>query len=333
MAESGAGVVEGGARAAEAGAERRTGRGARAAMAACVTILLAVLVLPAILAPVLAPHDPLDGRLAQKLKPPAWLPGGTWEHPLGTDPLGRDLLSRLIFGARVSLSVSLVAIFIGGVVGTVLGLLAGYFGGWTDSLIMRGVDIAFSLPTILLALVLAAVIGPSFRTVIVIVAFLLWARYARQVRGEVLSVKERDFVAQARIAGCSHPRIIFGHILPNVGNTLIVLATLQVGYVILLEGTLSFLGVGVPPPNPAWGLMIADGRGFLATAWWISLFPGLAMLLTVLAVNLMGDWLRDHLDPKLRQVGSRATVLTATAPVEPALADAPVSRAAAGDGG
>ncbi|HET9490009.1 MAG TPA: ABC transporter permease [Methylomirabilota bacterium] len=267
-----------------------------------VAVLLVILVIPAVLAPWLSPHDPLEGRLAQKLKPPAWLAGGTWEFPLGTDPLGRDILSRLIWGARVSLSVSLVAIVIGGLVGTVLGLVAGYFGGWTDTLIMRVVDVAFSLPTILLALVLAVVVGPSFQTVIVIVALLLWARYARQVRGEVLSVRERDFVAQARIAGCSHLRIIFGHILPNVSNTLIVLATLQVGYVILLEGTLSFLGVGIPPPSPAWGLMVATGRGLIVSAWWVSFFPGLAILVTVLVLNLLGDWLRDRLDPRLRQV-------------------------------
>src|SRR5687768_6552028 len=170
-------------------------------------LILVLLVVPAIFAPWLAPHDPLEGRLAHKLKPPVWTAGGSWEYPLGTDPLGRDILSRMIYGARVSLSVSLVAIFIGGIVGTVLGLFAGYFGGWTDALIMRAVDIAFSLPTILLGLVLAVVIGPSFRTVIVIVTFLLWARYARQVRGEVLTVKQRDFVAQARITGCSHLRI------------------------------------------------------------------------------------------------------------------------------
>jgi peptide/nickel transport system permease protein len=265
-------------------------------------VLMAILVVPAVLAPWLAPHDPLEGRLAHKLKPPVWLPGGDWTYLLGTDPLGRDILSRLIHGARVSLSVSLVAILIGGIVGTALGLVAGYFGGWTDTVIMRGVDVAFSMPTILLALVLAAVIGPSFQTVILIVALLLWARYARQVRGEVLSVRERDFVAQARIAGCSHLRIIASHVLPNVTNTLIVLATLQVGYVILLEGTLSFLSVGIPPPSPAWGLMVATGRGLIVSAWWVSFFPGMAIVLTVLTLNLLGDWLRDRLDPRLRQV-------------------------------
>jgi peptide/nickel transport system permease protein len=267
-----------------------------------VALILVLLVVPAVFAPWLAPHDPLEGRLSHKLRPPVWAAAGSWEYPLGTDPLGRDILSRMIYGARVSLSVSLVAIFIGGVIGTVLGLFAGYFGGWTDSLIMRAVDVAFSLPTILLGLVLAVVIGPSFRTVIVIVSFLLWARYARQVRGEVLTVKQRDFVAQARIAGCSHMRIVFGHILPNVTNTLIVLATLQVGYVILLEGTLSFLGVGIPPPTPAWGLMVATGRSLIVSAWWVSFFPGLAIVLTVLVLNLIGDWLRDRLDPKLRQL-------------------------------
>ena len=281
---------------------RRPALGERGPVLIFAALILILLVVPAIFAPWLAPHDPLEGRLSHKLKPPVWLSGGSWEYVLGTDPLGRDILSRMIYGARVSLSVSLVAIFLGGVVGTVLGLFAGYFGGFTDSLIMRAVDVAFSLPTILLGLVLAVVIGPSFRTVIVIVSFLLWARYARQVRGEVLTVKQRDFVAQARIAGCSHARIIFGHILPNVTNTLIVLATLQVGYVILLEGTLSFLGVGIPPPTPAWGLMVATGRSLIVSAWWVSFFPGLAIVLTVLVLNLIGDWLRDRLDPKLRQL-------------------------------
>jgi peptide/nickel transport system permease protein len=284
------------------GAPPRSASRQRAPMLVFLALLLVILVVPAVFAPWLAPHDPLEGRLSLKLKPPAWITGGSWQYPLGTDPLGRDILSRLIYGARVSLSVSVVAIVMGGVLGTVLGLCAGYFGGWTDALIMRAVDVAFSLPTILLGLVLAVVIGPSFRTVIIIVTFLLWARYARQVRGEVLTVKQRDFVAQARITGCSHLRIIFGHILPNVVNTLIVLATLQVGYVILLEGTLSFLGVGIPPPTPAWGLMVATGRSLIVSAWWVSFFPGLAIVLTVLVLNLMGDWLRDRLDPKLRQL-------------------------------
>ena len=265
-------------------------------------LLTFLLVIPALFASQVAPYDPLKGSLSKRLKPPAWQQGGTIEHPLGTDKLGRDMLSRIIHGARVSLMVSLVAIFVGGVIGTVLGLISGYFGGWVDALLMRLVDISLSLPTILLALVLVAAAGPSFGTVITILMIFLWARYARLVRGETLSIKQRDFIARARVAGASHIRIMARYIFPNVVNSLVVLATLQVGYVILLESTLSFLGAGLPRPLPAWGLMIADGRELIVTAWWVSMFPGLAIMLTVLALNLLGDWLRDHLDPKLRHV-------------------------------
>jgi peptide/nickel transport system permease protein len=225
------------------------------------------------------------------------------------------VLSRIIWGSRISLVAAIIAIFVAGSFGTALGLISGYRGGLTDTLLMRLTDVGLSLPTILIAVVMVAVSEPSFRNVILVIALLLWPRFARQIRGETLAIKTQDFVALAVVAGRSSTWIISRHIFPNVVPTLLVISTLQVGYVILLEGTLSFLGVGVPPPNPAWGLMIADGRGFLATAWWISLFPGLAMLLTVLAVNLMGDWLRDHLDPKLRQVVGR------TDAVEPALAE------------
>jgi peptide/nickel transport system permease protein len=265
-------------------------------------LLTFLLVIPAVLAPQVAPHDPLRGSLANRLKAPAWQVGGSLEYPLGTDKLGRDILSRIIHGARVSLAVSLVAILVGGVIGTGLGLVAGYFGRWLDSLIMRLVDISLSLPTILLALVLVAAVGPSFGTVIGVLVVLLWARYARLVRAETLSIKERDFIARARVAGASHSRIMVRYIFPNVVNSLIVLATLQVGYVILLESALSFLGAGLPRPTPAWGLMVADGRELIVTAWWVSMFPGLAIMLTVLSLNLLGDWLRDHLDPKLRNV-------------------------------
>jgi peptide/nickel transport system permease protein len=260
---------------------------------------------------------------------------GDWEHPLGTDRFGRDVLSRIIWGSRISLAVSLIAIGVAGTLGTLLGLISGYRGGVTDAVLMRLTDIGLSLPTILIAVVMVAVSEPSFGNVILVIALLLWPRFARQVRGETLGIKQHDFIALAVVAGRSSPWIIWRHVFPNVVPTLLVITTLQVGYVILLEGTLSFLGVGVPPPNPAWGLMIADGRGFLATAWWISLFPGLAMLLTVLAVNLMGDWLRDHLDPKLRQAVGRAEVLeSATAGAGHGAGDAPVRGAAAtGDGG
>jgi peptide/nickel transport system permease protein len=289
--------------------------------------VLLALVLTAVLAPVLAPHSPTEGDITRKLIPPVWMERGGWEHPLGTDRFGRDVLSRIIHGSRISVTVSLIAIGVAGTLGTALGLISGYRRGLTDTVLMRLTDIGLSLPTILIAVVMVAVSEPSFRNVILVIALLLWPRFARQIRGETLAVKEQDFVALAVVAGRSSAWIIRRHIFPNVVPTLLVISTLQVGYVILLEGTLSFLGVGVPPPNPAWGLMIADGRGFLATAWWISLFPGLAMLLTVLAVNLMGDWLRDRLDPKLRQLGGRADVLTVPemAPLGPAIDGAPAS--------
>ncbi|MGH7535986.1 MAG: ABC transporter permease, partial [Gemmatimonadales bacterium] len=280
--------------------------------------------------------SPTEGDITQKLIPPIWMERGDWEHPLGTDRFGRDVLSRIIYGSRISLLVSLIAIGVAGTFGTALGLLSGYRGGLIDAVLMRLTDIALSLPLILIAVVLVAVSEPSFGNVILVIALLLWPRFARQVRGETLAIKQQDFVALAVVAGRSSWWIMSRHIFPNVVPTLLVITTLQVGYVILLEGTLSFLGVGVPPPNPAWGLMIADGRGFLATAWWISLFPGLAMLLIVLAVNLMGDWLRDHLDPKLRQLGSRAAELDAPGvePVGHATVEAPARGAAAGgDGG
>ena len=298
-------------------------------------VVLAALVLTAVFAAYLAPQSPTEGDITQKLIPPIWMERGDWEHPLGTDRFGRDVLSRIIYGSRISLLVSLIAIGVAGTFGTALGLISGYRGGLIDAVLMRLTDIALSLPLILIAVVLVAVSEPSFGNVILVIALLLWPRFARQVRGETLAIKQQDFVALAVVAGRSSWWIMSRHIFPNVVPTLLVITTLQVGYVILLEGTLSFLGVGVPPPNPAWGLMIADGRGFLATAWWISLFPGLAMLLVVLAVNLMGDWLRDHLDPKLRQLGSRAPVLDAPGiePVGHAAGEGPARGAARGGNG
>ena len=265
-------------------------------------ILVFLLVLPGLFAPYLAPHNPIRGSLRERLKPPVWVQGGTVTHPLGTDKVGRDILSRIIYGARISLAVSLVAILVSGVIGTALGLMAGYFGGRLDALIMRLVDISLGLPVILLALVFVAAIGASFITVVVVTTVLLWARYARQVRGETLSIRERDFIARARVAGASHFRIMLRYIFPNVINTLTVLATLQIGAVILLESALSFLGAGIPRPTPTWGSMIADGRDLIVVAWWIAMFPGLAIMLTVLSLNLLGDWLRDRLDPKLRNI-------------------------------
>jgi peptide/nickel transport system permease protein len=297
-------------------------------------LFLAALVFTAVSAPFLTPVSPTEGDITAKLIPPVWMEGGDWAHPLGTDRFGRDVLSRIIYGSRISLIVSLIAIGVAGTFGTLVGLVSGYRGGLTDVILMRLTDIGLSLPIILIAVVMVAVSEPSFRNVIVVIALLLWPRFARQVRGETLGIKEQDFVALAVVAGRSSAWIISRHIFPNVVPTLLVVSTLQVGYVILLEGTLSFLGVGVPPPSPAWGLMIADGRGFLATAWWISLFPGLAMLLTVLSVNLMGDWLRDHLDPKLRQLGGSGAIpdTVAAATIGPAVGGVP-ARSSAADGG
>ena len=238
-----------------------------------VAVLLIVLVIPALFAELIAPHDPIDGNLRARLLPPAWTDGGDWSYPLGSDRQGRDILSRMIFGARTAALVSLAALAVGGIVGSLLGLVAGYFGSWWDHVIMRLVDINLSLPLILLALVLVVLFEPGTATTVAVVALLLWSRYARQVRAEVLTLKEMDFVARARVAGASNLRIVFRHILPNVFNTIIVLATLQVGNVILLEASLSFLGAGIPPPNPAWGVMVAEGRDFIVTSWWLSVIP------------------------------------------------------------
>ncbi len=266
-------------------------------------IVLFVLVLPALFADLITSHDPLRGVLADRLTPPFWMDGGSWTYPLGTDKQGRDILTRLIYGARISLTVSSVTILIGAVVGSTLGLLAGYFGGWIDRFVSWLIDTFLSLPHVLLALVVVAAIGPSFVTIVAIIAITIWASFARQVRGETLSVRETEYVARAHVAGSPSWRILLRHVLPNVANTLIVLATLQVGVVILEESSLSFIGAGIPRPNPSWGVMVADGRDQILISWWISFFPGLCILLVVLSLNLMGDWLRDFLDPQLRQRG------------------------------
>ena len=234
--------------------------------------------------------------------PPWPLAGSSPAHLLGTDRLGRDLLSRMIVGAQNSLAVALLAIVFAAGVGTCLGLVAGYLGGWVESLIMRCVDIMMSLPAILVALVFVVTVGASFAMVVATLALLLWAQYARLVRGHVLSVKERDFVALAKVAGSSTRRILVVHIFPNLVNSVVVLATLQIGWGIVVESALSFLGAGVPPPAPTWGNLVAEGRDVLDQAWWIAVCPGLAIMLVVLAFNLVGDWIRDALDPTLRQL-------------------------------
>ncbi|MDH3700016.1 MAG: ABC transporter permease [Alphaproteobacteria bacterium] len=264
--------------------------------------IIAAMLFMAIFAPLISPHSPIDQSLPEKLIPPVWEEGGTAKYILGTDIFGRDVLSRLFYGARVSMIVTALALLVGGGVGLAIGIVSGYVGGRLDSLLMRIVDAALAFPTILFALLLAVTMGQGLQTIVIAISLLLWARFARVVRGEVLAVKGRDFVALARVHGCSPVRIMATHILPNVLNTFMVLLTLHVGVVIVAEASLSFLGAGVPPPTPSWGLMVAEGRGKISSAWWLSLIPGIAITLVVLAFNLFGDWLRDRLDPKLRQL-------------------------------
>ena len=234
-------------------------------------------------------------------------PGGSSKNWLGTDQLGRDILSRIIYGARISLLVSVVTLGVGGSIGVILGLVAGWYGGVIDEAVMRFVDILLAIPLVLIALAMVASLGSSLSIIVAVLTIFIWPRFARQLRGEVLQLKGMDFVALARVAGASTPRILLVHIFPGTINTLIVVATLQVGIVILLEATLSFLGAGVPPPTATWGGMVSDGRnhlagGFSTGSWWISTFPGIAIMLTVMSLNLFGDWLRDKLDPRLRQL-------------------------------
>ena len=266
------------------------------------TAVLVLVVLVAIFAPLIAPHDPEVGRLPNKLIPPMWQEGGTGEFPLGTDTLGRDIFTRILYGARVSLMVAVLATGLAGVLGTIVGLLAGFYRGWVETILMRITDITLALPLMLMAIVLVALLGASLTNVLWVIVILLWPYYARQIRGEALAVSEEDFVDLARVAGVSNLRILWRHVLPNVMPTILVLVTLQVALIILLEASLSFLGVGIPPPTPAWGLMVANGREILVRAWWVSIIPGVAIFAVVLAANLFGDWVRDRFDPKLRQI-------------------------------
>jgi peptide/nickel transport system permease protein len=269
-------------------------------------VIVLIFLMTAVFAPLIAPYHPTKGDMREGLIPPSWSASGRADHEtdhlLGTDKFGRDILSRLIYGARISLVIGLVCLLLGAFIGTTLGIISGFYGGWVDMVIMRVVDISLSLPVILIAVLLAARVGPSFKNVIFIIALYLWPRFARLIRGEVLVVKEREFVTYARGAGCSPNYIMVRHILPNVIPTFLVLVTLNIGFAIILEASLSFLGVGIPPPNPSWGVMVADGRGLIESAWWISLIPGIAIMLLVLSMNIIGDWIRDRLDPKLRQV-------------------------------
>jgi peptide/nickel transport system permease protein len=264
-------------------------------------LILIFFLTAAVFANYLAPYSPKETNLANALLPPLSRVG-VETYWLGTDHFGRDILSRIIYGARVSLVVALIGVCAAGSIGSVLGILAGYKGGSVDTIISRSVDVMLGFPTILLGLVLAIVIGASLFNVAIIVILVYWARYARQARGETLRIREMDYVTLARTSGCSDLTIMMRHILPNVANSLVVLATFNAGTVITLEATLSFLGAGIPPPTPSWGTMCSDGRGMLIEAWWVSFMPGLAITSVVLSGNLLGDWLRDKLDPKLRNL-------------------------------
>jgi ABC-type dipeptide/oligopeptide/nickel transport system permease subunit len=262
--------------------------------------VMLLIVASAVLAPWIAPHDPLAVNIRTRLRPPVWMEGGSTQHLLGTDQVGRDLLSRVIYGGRVSLVVGVAAVMISTIIGVLLGLVAGYFRGRIDWLIMTGVNVMLTFPFVLLALSVIAVLGPSLVNMIIVLGVAGWPIYTRVVRAETLAIREREFVIAGRALGMSHARIVFGQILPNLMSAIVVIATLQVAQVIILESFLSFLGLGVQPPTPAWGNMLGEGRVYMLNSWWIAAFPGLAIFITTLVINLMGNALRDWLDPHLK---------------------------------
>jgi peptide/nickel transport system permease protein len=263
--------------------------------------VLLLIVATAVFAPLIAPYDPLAVDIRHRLSPPAWMEHGAAEHLLGTDQVGRDLLARMIYGGRVSLVVSVAAVVISATIGVLLGLGAGYFGGNTDWTIMTVINVMLTFPFVLLALAVIAVLGPSLLNMIIVLGVAGWPIYARVVRAETLAIREREFVVAGRALGMSHLRLMFRQILPNLVSTIVVIATLQVAQVIILESFLSFLGLGVQPPTPAWGNMLGEGRLYMLNSWWIATFPGLAIFLTTLVINLMGNALRDWLDPHLKE--------------------------------
>ena len=283
---------------------RRAGRlfeGLKRAPLIPLVILLFFVVL-AIFADLITPYSSTEVSLRDRLNPPLWSSEGSWSHPLGTDPLGRDLATRVAYGARTSLMVAAATVLLSAAIGVILGLIAGYNRGIIDTIIMRGADITIAFPIILFAIMLVVILGAGIINLVIAVGVVLWARFARVIRGEVLILMERDFIAKARVSGCSSARIIVMHLFPNIVNTMVVLLTLQIGFVIIIESSLSFLGAGVPPPTPAWGSMIAEGREYTTIAWWVSVVPGVALALIVVSFNLLGDWLREALDPRQRQV-------------------------------
>jgi peptide/nickel transport system permease protein len=263
------------------------------------TAIMLLIVGSAVLAPWLARFDPLSVNIRHRLAPPAWLEGGTPEHLLGTDQVGRDLLSRMIYGGRVSLIVGVCAVLISASLGVLLGLTAGYFGGSADWTVMTLVNVTLTFPFVLLALAVIAVLGPSLTNMIFVLGVAGWPIYTRVIRAETMALREREFVVAARALGMRHTRIMFGQILPNLVSAIIVIGTLQVAQVIILESFLSFLGLGIQPPTPAWGNMLGEGRVYMLNSWWIAAFPGAAIFVTTLVINLMGNALRDWLDPHM----------------------------------
>lgn len=261
--------------------------------------LVALLVLVAIFAPLLAPHDPYAQSLLTRMKPPVFL-GGTWEHPLGTDHLGRDYLSRLVYGARISLFIGIVAAFISGVIGTVMGVAAGYFGGRVDTIVTFLINVRLALPVVLVSLAVVAVFGGSLMVVTTVLGLLLWDRFAVVLRSATMQVRSMEYIDAAEVLGTSMPRLLAKDILPNIANHLIVITTLEIAHAIILEAALSFLGLGVQPPNPSWGLMISEGKEMLLFEPWLITIPGIALFLLVLSINMMGDGLRDVTAPEGR---------------------------------
>ena len=263
-------------------------------------LVLLAIVASAVLAPALAPHDPLQVNIRNRLAPPAWMARGDWAHPLGTDQVGRDLLSRIVHGGRVSLVVGIAAVLVASAIGVLLGLGAGYFGPRLDWTIMTLVNVMLTFPFVLLALAVIAVLGPSLQNMIVVLGVAGWPIYCRVVRAETRALREREFVLAGQALGMSHARIVFRQILPNLVSPIVVIATLQVAQVIILESFLSFLGLGIQPPTPAWGNMLGEGRVYMLNSWWIAAFPGMAIFVTTLVINLMGNALRDWLDPHMK---------------------------------
>lgn len=263
-------------------------------------VIIVVIVIGAITAPWIAPHDPQSQSLAARFTPPVWQEGGTWTHPLGTDALGRDLLSRLIYGARISLIVGIMAVLIQGIIGVILGVLSGFYGGAVDSVLMRITDVQYAVPFLVLAVAIMAVIGASLRNIIIVLGVTGWVYYARIARAEALALRNREFVEAAHALGASNIRIMIRHILPNLTASIIVIATLRFSSMIIQEASLSFLGLGVPPNIPSWGVMVAEGRGYVDSAWWVAGLSGGAIFLLVMSVNIVGDWLRDELDPTMK---------------------------------